>query len=59
MTAAEACALTVRITRDLSACRLLLQVALQHAHDQHVELERTKKAYHALLDERREQRRAA
>ena len=65
MTVPEACALTLRITRNLSAARadaamyrLLAQEAMQLLHDQHVELERTKKAYYSLLDEVRELRRA-
>lgn len=65
MTTADACQLLVESVRDLSAARdeaeayrLLLQVALQHAHEQHVELQRTKAAYYQLLDEARELRRA-
>ena len=66
MTTGEACRLLVNAVRDLSgardeaeAYRLLLQVALQHAHEQHVDLQRTKKAYYELLDEARELRRAS
>ncbi len=66
MTAAEACALSVTTIRDLSVARaeaeaykLLAQQAIHALHDSHAELQRTKKAYYALLDEARELRRAS
>jgi hypothetical protein len=59
MTVTDACVMVVQLTRELSMARLLLQECLTLAHQQHVELQRTRKAYYDLLDEARELRRAA
>lgn len=66
MTVAESCALLVHTVRQLSAARdeaaayrVIAQQAMHLLHDQHVELQRTKQSYHALLDEARALRRSA
>jgi hypothetical protein len=66
MTIGEACDLVVDLTRELSAARAdrdawrrVAVAAVNHSHEQHVELEQLRRRYHGLLNQRRQYREAA